>query len=188
MSSIAYLPESSRGCALPASTSWNGWRRAIARTLARGGRASLEETQDVYQSLIAALFEPEHRRLKTFRGDAGLRAWLVAVATRFSLDQLRKLRVRRTSPLQDIPAEERVSPDETLPEIEQLHEALNQLSEQDALVLRLYHFDGISYPLIAKLLGIPLNTLCPRISRAREKLRRILAQSGHYPDEPDVSI
>jgi RNA polymerase sigma-70 factor (ECF subfamily) len=156
-----------------------GLYRTISRTLARAGRAGAEETEEVYQATLVALVDDGGRRLKTFRGECSLRAWLVAVAARAALDHLRRLKVRHTVPLTDVAAER--DPSEELPHAgtEEIQAGLAKLDPLDATVLRLYHYEGLPYAAISRMVGIPINTLCPRITRARERLRKLLAEKMH---------
>ncbi len=153
--------------------------RAIARTLARAGRSGVEEADEVYQALLVALFDEKGRRLATYAGTSSLRGWLAAVASRHALDHLRKLKVRRTVPLTDV-----ATPDEgeePIPTVaaEEIERAIEQLDPLDATVIRLFHFEGLSYSAISKMVGVAINTLCPRITRARARLRKLLAPRMH---------
>lgn len=50
---------------------------------------------------------------------------------------------------------------------------LEQLSEPFRSVIELYYLHGLDYKEIAEKLSIPLNTVCTRMKRAKEKLREI---------------
>lgn len=48
--------------------------------------------EDLVQSFFARLSEDNYRRLRSWRGDATLKTWLIAVAKNFAIDWLRRQR------------------------------------------------------------------------------------------------
>lgn len=56
-----------------------------------------------------------------------------------------------------------------------IHAALAKLPEQQREVLLLVGLEQFSYDEAAQVLGVPLGTIMSRLSRAREKMRHILA-------------
>lgn len=60
--------------------------------------------------------------------------------------------------------------------------ALNTLSEEHRSVLVLREIEGYSYEEISHMLGCSLGTVKSRISRAREVLRREIAELGRHAD------
>ena len=56
-------------------------------------------------------------------------------------------------------------------QLEQLREAVSELSEKDREIVYLRHTAGLSFPQIAETLGIPLNTAASRYRYAIEELR-----------------
>jgi len=59
-------------------------------------------------------------------------------------------------------------------QLEQLREAVQQLSEKDREIVYLRHTAGLSFPQIAETLGQPLGTVLARGHRALAKLRKVL--------------
>lgn len=53
-------------------------------------------------------------------------------------------------------------------------EALKQMSEDDRLIIDLYHYEGLSHQQIAERLGVAVEASRNRLSRARERLRKTL--------------
>ena len=96
-------------------------------------------------------------------------AWLTRVLVNGCKSRLR-LAWRRVGPLP-----------ETLPapgpeEREELEE-LFSLPPEDRAVIHLHYYEGYSTGEIARMLGLRPGTVRSRLSRAREKLRRLLAES-----------
>ena len=59
-------------------------------------------------------------------------------------------------------------------QLEQLREAVSELSEKDREIVYLRHTAGLSFPQIAETLGQPLGTVLARGHRALAKLRKLL--------------
>jgi len=65
--------------------------------------------------------------------------------------------------------------------------AVGQLKQGDRDALILFAVEGLTYPEIAAALTIPIGTVRSRISRARSRLRELLAASGQQlSDWPDA--
>jgi RNA polymerase sigma-70 factor (ECF subfamily) len=141
-----------------------------------------EDPDDLVQELLLFLLESDGRRVRTWRGDAPLTAWVRSVAVRFTLNRLRGRRpVSRA--LDDMPfAEAEAEPPPFPPGL--LNRALDSLEPRDRLILKMRHFDNLSYRSIARFLGIPVNTLCPMLVRARSRLRAAIARISAPEPEP----
>lgn len=143
----------------------------VSRMLSGRGRATIE---DIAQDTFLAVF----RQLAQFdsKGVAKLSTWILTIAARRAIDELRKQRPvllaepERTS---DSRTDERVHRRELALAIEA---ALRELSPElrAAFLLREYH--GLDYTEIAKALAIDLGTVKSRLSRARAGLRERLAE------------
>jgi RNA polymerase sigma-70 factor (ECF subfamily) len=133
------------------------------------GRATIE---DISQDTFLVVF----RRLGEFdpRGAAKLSTWILTIAARRAIDELRKM---RPVLLAEVPeravTEDRMHRRDVALAIEA---ALRDLSPElrAAFLLREYH--GLEYAEIAKSLKIDLGTVKSRLSRARAGLRERLAE------------
>lgn len=156
----------------------------VSRLLAGRGRAVSE---DVAQDTFLHVF----RRLPTFDfgGAAKLSTWILTIAARRAIDELRR---RRPAPVADLElldervdgrGDERAMQHQMLAAIEA---ALSELSPElrGAFVLREYH--GLEYTEIAAALAIDLGTVKSRLSRARAALRARLT-SLHDVNEPPTT-
>jgi RNA polymerase sigma-70 factor (ECF subfamily) len=54
---------------------------------------------------------------------------------------------------------------------------LDGLPEREAAVVRQFHLEGLTYHEISHKLGVPENSIGPTLTRARERLRRAVAQA-----------
>ena len=143
----------------------------VSRMLAGRGRATIE---DAAQDTFLQVF----RRLGSFApgGAARLSTWILTIAARRAIDELRKQRpalladIERTS---DARGDDRAIRRELIAAIEA---ALRELSPElrAAFLLREYH--GLDYAAIASALSIDLGTVKSRLSRARAALRERLAE------------
>lgn len=153
-------------------------RRVFAltsRMLAGRGRATIE---DAAQDTFLEVF----RRLAGFRpdGPARLSTWILTIAARRAIDELRRQRPALLADLEasgevrgDARGDDRTIRRELVAAIER---ALRDLSPElrAAFLLREYH--GLDYAEIASALAIDLGTVKSRLSRARAALRELLAE------------
>ena len=142
-----------------------------------GSRAQPATVEDLAQDTFMQVF----KRLREFepRGPARLSTWILTIAARRSIDELRR---RRPEPLAVIEREASSRADEATHRRELVHAIESALAElppdmRAAFLLREYH--GLEYAEIAKALTIDLGTVKSRLARAREALRRRLAEVRH---------
>lgn len=134
---------------------------------ARGGRGLVEDlTQDTFVRV--------YRGLAGFSiaGPARLRTWILTIATRVALNELRKTRVR-TEPIsraRNLPARS----DEVLALI--VRDALDHMTADHRAVLVLREYHQLDYQEIALVLEIDEGTVKSRLSRARAALRAALSE------------
>jgi RNA polymerase sigma-70 factor (ECF subfamily) len=146
----------------------------VSRMLSGRGRAVVE---DVAQETFLRVF----KQLDRFdpRGPARLSSWILTIAARRAIDELRKQRPALVPDLEIVgerSADEHARRREILAAIER---ALRELSPElrAAFLLREYH--GFDYADIAEALDIDLGTVKSRLSRARSALRERLAEVHH---------
>jgi RNA polymerase sigma-70 factor (ECF subfamily) len=148
----------------------------VSRMLSGRGRATVE---DVAQDTFLAVF----RQLPSFElgGAAKMSTWILAIAARRSIDELRRIRpvllpdVGRER-ISESRGDERAVRRELAAAIET---AVSDLSPElrAAFLLREYH--DLEYADIARELAIDLGTVKSRLARARAALRARLAEVGH---------
>ena len=150
----------------------------LTRMLRPAGRD--EWVEDLAQETFLRVF----RALPGFSpsGPARLSSWILTIASRLAIDELRRKRLPLAHP--DAPA--RVAATERADEGAErraLREAIEQAlasvvpSGRAALLLRACH--GRSHREIAACLDLPIGTVKSRIARARQALRLALAEVEH---------
>jgi len=151
-----------------------GQLRAMLAPVGRGGLV-----EDLAQETFLRAF----RALPRFRGDgrASLGTWLVTIATRVALNELRR-RPLRTECL-DTVTESLGGGEAAIVErhasAQAIERAVADLSPayRGAFLLRELH--GLDYGEIAEVLQVDVGTVKSRLSRARAKLRHALAEVHH---------
>lgn len=115
-------------------------------------------------------------KLRLWRPGSDLRAWLFTVMHNVYVNQVR---ARASQPPMAHDDEAVQLPDRArqtdMLEVRDLDVALSGLPEEQREVLLLVALEQLSYEEAAKVLGIPIGTVMSRLSRARERLRRIMA-------------
>lgn len=163
---------------------------SVAFKVLHNGQDAEEVVQDAFIKI--------HRALDGFRGQGSLKAWIVRIVLRLSLNRRRDrsrsswyrlgLHFRdgdgETEPVLDAAALDAAAHDARDPETlclsrearQLLLGLVDELPESLREVLVLNSFEELSYQEIARILRIPLGTVSSRLSTARAKLRKKLEQ------------
>jgi RNA polymerase sigma-70 factor (ECF subfamily) len=142
---------------------------------------SPEDAKDVTQEI----FIRAYRALHKFRGEAAFSTWLYRLATNLCLDMVRarkreggrSVSFEGTESLPEKVADSALGPEELTIERDtrqRVRRAIAELPENYRVVLVLHHYQGLSYREIARVLGVPINTVATYIARAKQKLRDTL--------------
>jgi RNA polymerase sigma-70 factor, ECF subfamily len=141
--------------------------RAIASRLGR--TLSREEQEDLTQDVLAVVW----RKLAEFRGEAALATWMFRICDLTARNAFRRADRRRAPSLEEVAdprSRNRTDDDEAM------LAALDRLPPDEAAILRLKHFDGLTFDAIGTNLGLSSNTVKTRyyrgLSTLREWLRR----------------
>jgi RNA polymerase sigma-70 factor (ECF subfamily) len=140
--------------------------RRYARALV-GDRATADD-------LVQDTLERAWAKLHLYRRGTDLRAWLFTVMHNVHVNRIRA--TRAVEPLEDdMPelAQPQREPDALL--VRDLDRAIARLPADQRAVLLLVTLEEMSYEEVARTLGIPIGTVMSRLSRAREKLRAMMA-------------
>ena len=154
---------------------WSPLVMAVAR---RNGLGQVD-AEDCVQYTWFSLY----RRRENLKQPAALPGWLIRVASRRAKRMLNSDELERRRRLNYQPAAEPVAPDTNVEALEQaalVRLAIEELPPRCRGLLEALFFseDEVSYPRIAKSLGIPLNSLGPTRSRCLSKLKKILKGYG----------
>ena len=124
---------------------------------------SRSDAQDLCQEVFLRYFCSR----PPFASEEHRRAWLLRVTVNRCKTHLTSWWVRRTVPLDDrIPMPE--------PEPLALDEALRQLAEKDRLVIHLFYYEECSTQEIARMMRTTAGAVRTRLTRARQRLGKIL--------------
>lgn len=138
------------------------YRLAYART------GSREDAEDITQETFLRLV----RAAPDFREEEHCKAWLLRVAANCAGDLHRSPWRRRVVPLEE--AGEMSAPES---ESGDMGEVLLALPEDYRVVVHLYYYEEMSTEEIACVLGKREGSIRTRLSRARKRLRQVLAET-----------
>ena len=151
-------------------------RMLAAKNRRLGARLDQTELEDLTQETLMAVW----RKLPQYNGAARLETWVFRFCF---LELLKRLRRRRD---RDEEADRALSPADELREsgraetgidFERVHLSLERLDDDEAEVIRLKHFCGLTFEEAGGRLGISSNTVKTRYYRGLRKLRGMLAET-----------
>ncbi len=143
-----------------------------------------EDTEEA----LAEVFVKVWRGAAFFKGDAKFTTWLYRIASNTARDFLRSRRSRHEvsmegTAINEIELREQSGADTGDPEKRAIEaegrarilRAMNELSDDDRLLISLYHFREFDYESISKITGTSPNNLKVKLFRARQRLRKVCA-------------
>lgn len=146
--------------------------RALLPSLRRFALSLVRNASDA-DDLVQASLERALSRWSTYRGDAGLKAWLFSILHRRFLDQRRRSQ-RWQRVLEVFGADRGVVPsaEDTFVARTEL-QAFDALADDHRAVLLLVVVEGLAYDEAAQALGVPVGTVMSRLHRARAAYRAL---------------
>ncbi len=134
-----------------------------------------EDAEDVAQEALLLAF----KALPSLEDPVRFPAWLHAITRHraFRFDRRERVRRRTHVPMDDLLLERIPALTRPVPVLEpdnELQSALNGISPDHALVLRLHFLDEMPLKRIAAFLGVPLTTVKWRVHRGKELMREIV--------------
>lgn len=140
------------------------------------------------EEALAEVFVKVWRGAAFFKGDAKFTTWLYRIASNTAKDCLRSRKSRQEVSIEDViinefEAAERSGADLGDPAKRAIEaegranilRAMQELSDDDRLLISLYHFQERDYDEIAKITGTSPNNLKVKLFRARQRLRKLCA-------------
>lgn len=140
---------------------------------------TLRDRDEAADAAQEAFFKA-YRGIRTYRPEAKFSTWLFAIAYHGCCDRLSRRKRMSGEELPDRadpaagPEHQAVANDEA----QRLRGAIDALPEKYRAVITLYHLQNRQYEEIAEVLGIPLGTVKTHLFRAKEQLRRLLAEEA----------
>ncbi|MEZ3460956.1 MAG: sigma-70 family RNA polymerase sigma factor [Lachnospiraceae bacterium] len=136
----------------------------VAKTLLR----SDADCADAIQEAIVKAFAS----FQTLRRDAYAKTWLIRIVINECYAIMR--REKKLVPLEDYTVEEEAA---ERADYSDLYEALSHLAEEIRLTVTLYYMEGYSVREIAALMDTTESAVKNRLARARDKMRKELADA-----------
>jgi RNA polymerase sigma-70 factor (ECF subfamily) len=137
-----------------------------------------EDVEDVAAEILLQIVANDYAVLRQFRGQASLATYLTVIARRICIHEL----TRRAGQLEATTAhrtdgkagvadrEDRPKTEVGLESLEEVARLLRKLPARERQVVRLFYLEGRTYEEISTELHVPVNSIGPILSRARQKL------------------
>jgi RNA polymerase sigma-70 factor (ECF subfamily) len=151
----------------------------VADRTARGRGLTLapSDRDDLVAEILLECIRRDAAVLRTFAGRSSLPTYLVVVARRVTVRTLARVtdgdatdRNRRQATPLPIDTRDEAA---RIADREHVESLLGSLDRDEARLVRLHHLEQRSYGEISHLTGMPLGSIGPALSRAREKMRRL---------------
>ncbi len=125
--------------------------------------------------LVQDTLERAWNKFHLWRPGSDLRAWLFAIMHNVFVNQVRSRRSEIERAMEELPAiAVRATQSDAL-ELADVERALRGLPEEQREVLLLVAVEEMTYDEVSRALAIPIGTVMSRLSRARERMRRLIA-------------
>ena len=126
------------------------------------------------------------KHIRQYKGKSSFSSWMYRIAVHSCMDVLREKSHEKAELYDEIPESVHLAETETTPESEMLkmeyneriQKGLNALDNEQKIPLILFAVEAKSYDEISEILGIPAGTVKSRISRGRERLRKMIENIG----------
>ena len=133
-------------------------------------------SRDLAEEATQQTFLKAWRAAATFDPARELGPWLATIARRTAIDLYRREACRPTERLEDAAAAEQPDGFDRIFDVWAVREAIDGLPPLEREVVRLQHLESLTQAEIGARLGVPVNTIKSRSSRAH---RRLAARLGH---------
>jgi RNA polymerase sigma-70 factor (ECF subfamily) len=131
------------------------------------------DRDDLLADILLEIIHRDAAVLRAFAGRSSLATYLTVVARRVSIRGLARLAdARGAHGPADVSGLVQPPRAEAAADHERLEDLLGRLPADEARLVRLHHLEGHSYGEISRLTGMPLGSIGPALSRARQKLKK----------------
>lgn len=149
-----------------------------------------EDVEDLAAEILLHIVDNNYAMLRQFRGSASLATYLTVIARRICIHEL----VKRTGGVPEGPVDgrraavkEREEPPKAavgLESLEEVQQLMRKLPAREREVVRLFYLEGRSYEEISTELQVPVNSIGPVLTRARQRLRKDQPKSPPPANRP----
>jgi RNA polymerase sigma-70 factor (ECF subfamily) len=135
-----------------------------------------EDAEDVAADVLLQIIANDYAVLRQFRGESSLASYLTVVARRACTHELIKRSAQHEVQAADGAADHQKhhghQAEIGIESLEEVQKLLRKLPSRERDVVRLSYLEGRSYEEISTELNIPVNSIGPILSRARNRLRK----------------
>jgi RNA polymerase sigma-70 factor (ECF subfamily) len=142
----------------------------------RGWDITTDDRDELTAEVFAQLIFRNMASLRLFAGRSTLPTYLTVIARRVTVHAvLHRSRLPKTLSHDNSFTEQPISattPHKQVSQQDEIEHYLKRLSTEDRVLVRMHDLEGHSYSEISKATGIPVNSIGPRLSRARKSIRQ----------------
>lgn len=131
---------------------------------------SSADRDDLVAEVLVELLKNDAAALRGFAGRSTLAAYLTVIARRVAVRSLARAGRAVKSSAAGEPAVA-AEAQRDLVDRDEIEVLLGRLDEAEAQLVRLHHLESRSYGEIARITGLPIGSIGPALSRARQKMR-----------------
>jgi RNA polymerase sigma-70 factor (ECF subfamily) len=131
-----------------------------------------DEAEDIMQEAFLTAFH----KIGSYKNEVSFGVWLKRIVINRSLDYLRKRRVEFEEARPDLPVYDEESDDETEYTVDEVKNAISQLSDGYRTILSLILLEGYDHEEVSEILGISNVTSRTQFCRAKQHLRDLLIE------------
>ena len=131
---------------------------------------SSDDAEDIMQESFLTAFQ----KLSSYKGEVSFGTWLKRIVVNRSLDYLRKRKVAFEEVSSDLPVYEEERENEPIFTVEEVKNAIYQLSDGYRTILSLLLLEGYDHEEVSEILGISNVTSRTQFCRAKQHLRDLL--------------
>jgi RNA polymerase sigma-70 factor (ECF subfamily) len=136
-----------------------------------------EDVEDLAAEILTQVVAKDYAVFRQFEGKSSLATYLTVIARRICVRELaRRAASAKVQPLGDGKTgpepEARPKLEQGLETLEEVQRMLARLPRRTRQVVKLFYLEGRSYEEISTELSIPVNTIGPILSRAKQHLRQ----------------
>ena len=146
---------------------------------------SAVDRDDVIAEILVEVLKENAAVLRGFAGRSSLATYIAVIARRTAVRMLSQADahvVRVDLPTAGAAVVDRHA-DQRRSDREEIEGLMGCLEPDEARLIRLHHLEARSYGEISRLTGLPLGSIGPALSRARQKMRDV----GHSSDTPPAA-
>ncbi len=138
----------------------------------RGISLPAADRDDLVADVMVEILRNNAAVLRGFTGRASLPTFLTVVARRACVRSLLRARRSRTASAdRAVQDDERKNPAAVVANHDEIEALMQRLDPQAARLVRLHHLEGRSYGEISQITGLPLGSIGPALSQARQQMR-----------------